>query len=64
MPFSSTPGTLSMGSPSKMAATEEATRNARKGCNLPQLMSSTSSTIEPNTYQISIRAPYYTPAVV
>ena len=62
MPFSSTPGTLSMGRPSRMAATDEATRNARKGCTLPQLMSSTSSTIELNTYQISIEPPNYTPA--
>ncbi len=46
-----------------MAATDEATRNARKGCTLPQLMSSTSSTIEANTYQISIDAPSnYTPS--
>ena len=61
MPFSSTPGTLSSGSPSRMAATDEATRKARNGCTLPQLISSTSSTIEPNTYQISIEPPNYTP---
>ena len=46
MPFSSTPGTLSMGSPSRTAATDEATRKARNGCTLPQLISSTSSTID------------------
>ena len=49
-PFSSTPGTLSMGRPSRMAATDEATRNARNGCTLPQLMSSTSRTIDAPTY--------------
>src|SRR5687767_13033561 len=57
MPFSSTPGTLSMGSPSRMAATDEDTRKARKGWILPQLINSTSSTIEPKTYQISILEP-------
>src|SRR5690349_14333182 len=52
-PFSSTPGTLSMGRPSSTAATDDATRNARNGCTLPQLMSSTSRTIDPNTYASS-----------
>src|SRR5688572_2719641 len=57
MPLSSTPGTLSMGNPSRMAATEEETRKARKGWIFPQLISSTSSTIDANTYQISISEP-------
>src|SRR5688572_10335907 len=58
----SRPGILSTGRPSSAQATAEATRNARNGCTLPQLMSSTSSTIEANTYQISITPPDYSPA--
>src|SRR5687767_14002460 len=57
IPFSSTPGTLSSSSPSRTAATADDTKNARNGWILPQLISSTSSTIDPITYISSTAEP-------